>query len=902
MEQRKPRGRSRSRSRGGNSGESVVKTVTVVEDNGAKPKRGRSRSRSKSRGRRRGILKQSANPVSAAIATNIQRRKRSRSRGRNKNKSNKGGQAHLQREITALKRKTNGPKVSDTFKLTVTVGVVSGNTADDFGIQRSLSLLLHPVLLRDATANNASTPLSDRAKNYALWRCTGCHVRFMPFVNDSHVTGTLIFGSVDLDAQAAKPLSIDAILARPYCEMSLGGRGQWSIPQKTLRGPEEGWWKVDTNDTATNAVGPGIDIHTYGTTYNLLSVPTATTTPPTIGTQNLPKYTGPLCSVQVTLSFEFANWEPKPALGTLVSETISSEGVTLSTDDEQNIVLTPDVTPGWLSFNEMSQAVECHIHPHYHFPGLKAVAPSRGLGSTIWAITDTVADVASTVLPGPWGWLFKNGYSFLRRIFGTSGSNPTGPSYKVYASMEDAQRDVGCTNDVPLSSAVRLQMGEVRLAQMNNTNVQTAINFAPTGYVPPTPPGPTPVACGYPLSRNANNTIAPWDPAPESNVWYQDVSATIAYSAFTQRFLTAPSSATPFLNVNVIVFNPIAGKNQAISFSGLSDPAQRRTFPASLPRPVFDVIRIEEFKNQNATASFNCLASTYSLQFGTKGNAHPQPAGTVHSLMQWAFTNPVGGRYPPFMQLNRTLSETKNRALWGMAQNNTGRMEFLNEADILAPFGWQPDEDLYMLPGFIHAAWQPVNGTHNSGLQPACLLISKTAFDKVGDSGFIIISSDYPILRWQQTTYAISLSYPVNTVNSVEQVSQDKPYEQVYGEGPHRYFYLSTNFLTDTLPVPPLPPVSDEYPPEAAGGVNPRYVAELEWRLARAERALGACKSPTRPSTPLSDDGSCSFEPVECPETGIREFASNPSQEDCCASLDEETLERFRKLFVKSKK
>nr|UCW36901.1 MAG: capsid protein [Astroviridae sp.] len=896
MEQRKPRGRSRSRSRGTNS-ETAVKTVTVVEEqNGAKPKRGRSRSRSKSRGRGKGILKQSANPVSAAIATNLTRRRRSRSRGRGK-KPGKGGEAHLQREITNLKKKTNGPKVSDSFKLTATLGVVAGNTASDFGIQRSLSINLHPLLLRDATANNASTPLSDRAKNYALWRCTGCHLRFMPFVNDSHVTGTLIISSLDLDSQASKPLSIDALLARPYCEMGLGARGQWTIPQKTLRGPEEGWWKVDTNDTATNCIGPGIDIHTYGTTYNLLSVPN-TKDKQTIGVADLPKYTGPLCSVQITLSFQFANWEPKPALGTLVSETVPSEGATISTDDEQNLVITPNDTPGWQRFNEIAAACDHHISPHYHFSGLKAVAPTKGLGSTIWSITDTVADAAGQVLPGPWGWLVKNGYSFLRRIFNPSGTNAL-PSYKMYASFEDAQKDIGCTNDAPINTPVNIPMEEVRLNQMNNTNVQNPGGFAPTTYTP----GPTPGQGEYPLPVLAPQT-SPWAPGTYSD-WITNGNGFLELSLLNQRVLTSPTSAQRYLQAWFMTEDPFSGQPRSILMSGMSDYDQQHAFPPTLPRPVFDVVRVANLNNVDNTASNSVLMSGPGLINGDPNLAHYQPRGTIYSLMKYAFGQPkVNNSYPPFLKLRR---DVRNQgvlvpAMFAYAQNNDTEPRLLEERDLLRQWYWNEGEDLYVLPGLIPASWQYKATETDINYQPALLLVSKTTFDATGNTAILLFSSLYPHLKWGDAagTYDLSFSYPVNPFSSAAQFSDRNTYGQLYGRSSPLMFYITNRFLNDVIPSPPQ---AEDYPPYAAKGANSRYVADLERRLAEAQWKLAAQCLPLDSSPPHdSDEEIDGFEPIERPSEGACGPGGVSPDEEHCPSLDEQMLEQLRKLMVKSKK
>nr|UCS96440.1 MAG: capsid protein [Astroviridae sp.] len=900
MEQRPRRGRSRSRSRARSSSRAPSKVrVSVVEENGSRNRRGRSRSRSGSRLPRKGILKQSSNPVSAAVASNIRRRSRSRSRKRRGGTgvATTGETRHLQREVTALKRKTNGPKVSDTFKTTLTLGVVGGNTSPEFDIQRSMGVNLHPLLLKDATANNTSTPLTDRAKNYALWRCSSCSLRFMPFVNNSNVTGTLIVASVDMDMQASKPVSIDALLARPYFETGLGARGQWKIPAAALRGPEEGWWKVDTNDTATNTIGPGIDIHTYGATYNLLSI-ASKEKDQVITTNDLPMYTGPLCSVQMTVTFEFGNWEPKPGLGTLVQETISGDNVSFSTDNDQNLVMTPSETPSWARFNEITLAAEHHYSPHYHFPGLKAVAPSRGLGSTIWAVADTLTSAVSSALPGPWAWLIRGGYWFIRRVFGPS-ENADAPSYKVYASIEDAQRDVGCTNDAPISSPVPYPTQRVRLTQINSTNVQSPQQYLPTDFAP----RPPAVEGEYPLGLLASMQYAPWLSNTRQN-WAASGAGQIAFIANSVSVFTSPHDAESGKRLKVVVTleNPDTAKLYgAVIMQGLSDDYMRAYTPEPLSFPPYDLVRYQFIDWESASDGLGIYYATQGQQSALTNYANPIPEGTLHSLMKWAFDNPRGHSYAPWWKVSS--EQATGNGIWALSYNESSTPVFRNFSSVLARWGWTVNDDLYALPGYIMSTWSYRKASEAGSRQPAVILCSRVKYKETGHSDFIVLSSYYPVISFgtfETTTTTPTFVYPKNPFVSETLYPQSAPVTQIFSETETQVFVVSDEFVEDTIPTPPR----DEYPPETAMGANSAYVAELERRLAALELLTQQSMPPPPPNSEVDsdDDTSGSVVVVDPPSRGGCHFEIHPrATEGASPDIDEELLEQVRRFMLSKK-
>lgn len=363
--------------------------------------------------------------------------------------------------MTEIKKKISGPKVARTFKTTLTLGTVLGNTTDGQRLERSMKWFLNPILMKEEDTGSALTPLSDCAKDYALWKLEKVHIRIMPVINDSNVTGTILILSLDQDAQAAKKLNVDSVLARPNMEVALGQRRDWHIPLKAVQGPRDGWWNVDTNEVASVSTGPGLDVHTYCTTYNLLNVSGGKMTP----------YPGPLFILQATVTYAFANYEPKPALGTLLQLTTQLENAEITTDEENNLVLdvTESGTGKWLTHVKKLET------RRRHRAQLGAVTGTPGVGNTIWSLASDAVQAGSSLLPGPWGWLLNGGFNVLRNVLGGgSNSNAAGPTgrFLVYPSIEDAQRHNPAQNDVPIDTPIPVPLGTTIATQVNSLNVQ----------------------------------------------------------------------------------------------------------------------------------------------------------------------------------------------------------------------------------------------------------------------------------------------------------------------------------------------------------------------------------------------------------------------------------------------
>ncbi|WJJ50236.1 capsid protein [Astroviridae sp.] len=476
----------------------VTETVKVQENNPKPQRQGRSRSRSRGRNRSRsrgrpvqkapeGTIKTSVGgktgtkeTITVTSGDNSGARPRSNSLGRWRGRGGfrgrgrgRGGGNHLQREITALKKKTDGPKVAKTMTGTFTLGQIIGN--DDTLLQQKYHLNLNPLLGKNTSTGQALPPLQDTAKDYALWKMQKCHIRLMPLVNSSNVSGTITVASLDQDAQAAKAIQIDDLLTRPYAEIQLGARYEWRIPSRKLEGPRQGWWVVNTNEEPETSIGPAVDIHCYGETFDLLNVD------PTAGPKH---YKGPLFIVQVVYTYAFANWEPKPGLGSLIAEEVGVQSATVQEDADGDLRVTVTETPSSQGkINRLTGSVDgFHLRHRNRFT--TPLNAGESLGNTIWQIAAGAAESAAAVVPGPWGWLIKGGLWFLRRVFNRNGANAE-LQFKLYPSVDDASKNLGCQNaGITTPVTIKIEDDQARLNQLTCSNVnlnpvQSSVRGAP---------------------------------------------------------------------------------------------------------------------------------------------------------------------------------------------------------------------------------------------------------------------------------------------------------------------------------------------------------------------------------------------------------------------------------------
>lgn len=344
---------------------------------------------------------------------------------------------HVERQVKALKKKVDGPKVNDQMKTTVTVGTIVGQVQQ--GLSRQVRVPLNPLLMK-FTEGATSTPLSIRASMYEMWKLVYVEVKATPLTGYSNVAGSVGFVVLTLNGLESSADSIDSLKARKHIQLPLGKPSTLRISAREVEGPRMGWWLVDTSQSAADAYGPALDLFVCYQTMNLLSTGTATTS----------TYTGPLWQIEVRTVYQFSTYNPKPGLQTLVAASINGEQATITNGGDG----------GSLIMTVTSPTLRKLLEPR------AASGQTKGKSETIWAIAGAAVEATATVL-GPWGWLLKGGFWLVRKIFGGPGNDSR---YQLYPSIEAAQADqpiYGATGSAPVNIPV------VHVSEVMNPNPES---------------------------------------------------------------------------------------------------------------------------------------------------------------------------------------------------------------------------------------------------------------------------------------------------------------------------------------------------------------------------------------------------------------------------------------------
>nr|QPB10705.1 MAG: structural protein [Blencathra virus] len=379
--------------------------------------------------------------------------------------------ARVEKKLQKQKKEFSGPKPQDSMRVSATIGVVTGNSSDT--LTRKHKFFLNPLLLKIENSGQTMTPLAERAAMYQLYKIIKFQVRFVPLVNASNVSGSLILVDLDQQGNAAKPESVDTIKARLHKEVAIGRFHTFTPTKKSLAGPRQGWWGMDPNEDADSTFGPAVSVWVYLATKNLLSTNSNQTT----------NYEGPLFLVEVNVVYTFANYGPKPALALLQNETTeaASDDIQFKTDPDGNLVMSIK--------NGSTNGKKRHI-----VNVLNAVN-SEHQEQTFWSVATDAVEAVSPFL-GSWSWLLKAGWWVIKRIAGQGVSNSN--DYFVYASVEDAQRNNPVRAQVQKGNQ-SIPAGEWHIQQLNCPNVDiyqqgSAVRglpqngSRPTGFSPATTP------------------------------------------------------------------------------------------------------------------------------------------------------------------------------------------------------------------------------------------------------------------------------------------------------------------------------------------------------------------------------------------------------------------------------
>lgn len=369
----------------------------------------------------------------------------------------------VERQVKVLKARTNGPKVNDTMKTTVTVGTLVGQTQS--GLNRQLRVSFNPLLMKSTDGGN-TTPLSIRASMYEMWKALSVEIYATPLSGFSSVVGSVGFMVLTLNGLEASADSIDTIKARRHVQMALGRPYRLKLNARELAGPREGWWLVDTSEAPAEAYGPAVDLMLAYATENLLGTSSGSTT----------SYTGTLWQVEMRVSYAFSTYNPKPGLQTLISQPVTGG---------QTVTIQPSPDDGSLIMTTTSQQVLALLTPRV------AAGQKKGKSQTIWAIAGSAVDAAATVL-GPWGYLLKGGFWLVRLIFGGgSARDTTTRRFQIYPSVESALADQPIYGNSTGTQSVTVPI--CHITEVVNPNAESNNLTYPTtsAPAPPTPPSPS---------------------------------------------------------------------------------------------------------------------------------------------------------------------------------------------------------------------------------------------------------------------------------------------------------------------------------------------------------------------------------------------------------------------------
>lgn len=404
------------------------------------------------RSRRRSVRRRVAGPPNPTTKTTTVRtvlRRNTRSRGNRRRSRN--AQRQAPREVVQT--------------VTATLGTVGANQGNQ--VELEMAALLSPALIKETTGSNAFGPLQMYASTHAMWRVDRLTLKLTPLVGASAVSGTAVRASLNMTSGPAAP-AWSALGARKHVDTNPGRQASFTLTAADIPGPKQGWFLTNTKQDAGFSVGGAIEIHTLGQTMSTY--------------QNKP-YNGPLFLAEVTGTWRFKNYEPQPGMLNLLKTEVKEPAGTVKIHSK----------PG--------EPVTLSIPEESTFAGLERLNPTASAtpGEIIWEVVDSAAKAVSGLLPQPWQWLFKGGWFFLKRI---ANRKPVGAAsvagepdggevtFRVYASIADAQNDVPCIAS-SAASTQSMQTEGLKISQVTPGTIgmpETAI--ATYNMVPPPESGP----------------------------------------------------------------------------------------------------------------------------------------------------------------------------------------------------------------------------------------------------------------------------------------------------------------------------------------------------------------------------------------------------------------------------
>nr|BAA33721.2 capsid protein precursor [Mamastrovirus 1] len=442
------------------------KQVTVEVNNNGRS-RSKSRTRSQSRGRGRSVK----------ITVNSQNKSR-RQNGRNKRQSNQRVRNIVNKQLR--KQGVTGPKPAICQKATATLGTIGSNTSGTTEIEACI--LLNPVLVKDATGSTQFGPVQALGAQYSMWKLKYLNVRLTSMVGASAVNGTVVRVSLN-PTSTPSSTSWSGLGARKHLDVTVGKNAIFKLKPSDLGGPRDGWWLTNTNDNASDTLGPSVEIHTLGRTMSSY--------------QNQ-QFTGGLFLVELASEWCFTGYAANPNLVNLVKSTDKQVNVTFEGSAGTPLVMNVPATSHFART----------VAQRSTLPTSMARAGENTTSDTVWQVLNTAVSAAELVTPPPFNWLVKGGWWFVKLIAGRVRSGNR--SFYVYASYQDAlsNKPALCTGSTPGSMRTRpAVMTTLQFTQMNQPSLGHGETPATLGRSIPTSGETLKVllTVGNPISPNETN-------------------------------------------------------------------------------------------------------------------------------------------------------------------------------------------------------------------------------------------------------------------------------------------------------------------------------------------------------------------------------------------------------------
>lgn len=442
------------------------KQVTVEVSNN-----GRSRSKSRARSQSRGRDK------SVKITVNSRNRAR-RQPGRDKRQSSQRVRNIVNKQLR--KQGVTGPKPAICQRATATLGTVGSNTSGTTEIEACI--LLNPVLVKDATGSTQFGPVQALGAQYSMWKLKYLNVKLTSMVGASAVNGTVLRVSLN-PTSTPSSTSWSGLGARKHLDVTVGKNATFKLKPSDLGGPRDGWWLTNTNDNASDTLGPSIEIHTLGRTMS---------------SYKNEQFTGGLFLVELASEWCFTGYAANPNLVNLVKSTDNQVSVTFEGSAGSPLVMN---VPEGSHFARTVLARSA-------IPTTLARAGERTTSDTVWQVLNTAVSAAELVTPPPFNWLVKGGWWFVKLIAGRTRTGSR--SFYVYPSYQDAlsNKPALCTGSTPGGMRTRNPVTTtLQFTQMNQPSLGHGEAPAAFGRSIPTPGEEFKVILtfGAPMSPNANN-------------------------------------------------------------------------------------------------------------------------------------------------------------------------------------------------------------------------------------------------------------------------------------------------------------------------------------------------------------------------------------------------------------